>query len=140
MFHFSEYQVFCTNLHILKPQRGIEPKYIFLVQFWYFAKPKSGSRRVAHFVDFQLCFCFQEKTEYFQTLRGREIIEENSKKEKELQDVELKKLQKRAAKIGARVVMNVQQPGEQMLENESKETEKGKDQEEGEPERTEIKA
>ena len=33
MFHFSEYQVFCTNLHILKPQRGIEPKYIFLVQF-----------------------------------------------------------------------------------------------------------
>ena len=57
--------------------------------------------------------------------------------------MELKKLQKRAAKIGARVVMNVHQPGEQMLENESKETEKGRDQEEGEegePERTEIKA
>ena len=54
--------------------------------------------------------------------------------------MELKKLQKRAAKIGARVVMNVQQPGEQMLENESKEMEKGKDLEEGEPERTEIKA
>ena len=56
--------------------------------------------------------------------------------------MEFKKLQKRAAKIGARVVMNVQQPGEQMLENESKETEKGKDLEEGEegePERTEIK-
>ena len=55
--------------------------------------------------------------------------------------MELKKLQKRAAKIGARVVMNVQQPGEQMLENESKETEKGKDLEdgeEGEPERKEI--
>ena len=48
---------------------------------------------------------FQSKEDYFETPRGRKIFEQNSAEYKKLIDVKFKRLEKKAEKIGAKVVM-----------------------------------
>ena len=48
---------------------------------------------------------FQDKDDYFETPKGRKIVEQNAEEDKKLMDAKFKKLEKKAKKIGARVVM-----------------------------------
>ena len=48
---------------------------------------------------------FQDKDEYFATPKGKKIVEQNAAEDKKLKDAKFRKLEKKAKKIGARVVM-----------------------------------
>ena len=48
---------------------------------------------------------FQDKDEYFATPKGKKIVEQNAAEDKKLIDAKFKKLEKKAKKIGARVMM-----------------------------------
>ena len=52
-----------------------------------------------------MMFLFQNKGEYFESPKGRKIIEQNAAEDKKLIDAKFRKLEKKAKKIGARVVM-----------------------------------
>ena len=48
---------------------------------------------------------FQNKEVYFETPKGRKIVEQNAAEDKKLKDAKIRKLEKKAKNIGARVVM-----------------------------------
>ena len=54
----------------------------------------------------------QNKLDYFATPKGRKIVEQNAEEDKKLIDAKFGKLEKKAKKIGARVVMIEDESGE----------------------------